>query len=896
MGLSLLANLTAYDFGYLSSIKLVERTLNAISSMKILERYRGHFYNWYDTESLRYLAPRYISSVDSGNLAGHLLVLRQGLHALPQQKILHPKFFEGLKTTLDILEDELDKTIITGQVAFTEYLDKLISDTPVLLSETRNHLEILAKLSYEMQASLETDREGEVHEWLVALTHQIQQALEAVLLFAPWLNLPATPAKFTAIIDQLEVPTINEISRIETQLAAIIKEHHFEDNSTEEKEWLINLQVAIAGASQFANKNIISVYHLAEQVGELAEIQYDFLYDSTKHLLAIGYNVDEQRKDASYYDLLASEARLGVFVGIAQGKLPQESWFALGRLLTNSGGEPILLSWSGSMFEYLMPQLVMPNYDNTLLDQTNKATVQSQIDYGKERDVAWGISESGYNMVDASSNFQYRAFGVPGLGLKRGLGADLVIAPYATVMALMVSPGAACDNLERLTEEGFEGKYGYYEAIDYTAARVPRGQTFSIIRSFMVHHQGMSFLSLAYLLLDRPMQKRFEAEPQFQATLLLLQERIPKVTSFYSHTTDVEEGNVDIVNPQLRLINTPNTFTPEVQLLSNGKYHVMITNAGGGYSLWKDLAVTRWREDSTRDGWGNFCYIQEENGDFWSTTYQPTLKPTKSYEVVFSQGHAEFRLRNKNFETKTEIVVSPENDIELRRVRIKNKSRGRKIITVTSYLEVVLNSPAADAIHPAFSNLFVQTEILENRNAIICTRRPRSVEEQAPWMFHLMKVQGVQADSVSYETDRMKFIGRGNSVVNPDAMKNPGNLSNTQGSVLDPVVAIRYRIIIESEQTITMDLVFGMAETREICEGLIAKYQDSVLADRAIELAWTHNQVVLRQINAMESDVQLYETIGQQYYLLQSIITCRSCYPYQKSSWSIGIVELFYFR
>ena len=858
MGLALLANLTAYDFGYLSPVKLMERTLNTIGSMEMLERYRGHFYNWYDTQSLRYLSPRYVSSVDSGNLAGHLLILRQGLLALPEQKILSPKFFAGLKTTLHILEDSLGKTTVTGQSAFTKYLDEVRLNEPVSLFAARTHLEVLVSLAHDMQASLKPDQDDVAYEWATAITRQIQEALDDVLFFAPWLTLPETPKKFTGILAGKEVPSINDIARIETALGAVIQENYFADNSVEENEWLVSLQAAVKYACEAANKKIIAVYHLAEQVGELADMEFDFLYDKSKHLLSIGYNASEQRRDASYYDLLASEARLGVFVGIAQGKLPQESWFALGRLLTNSGGEPILLSWSGSMFEYLMPQLVMPAYDNTLLDQTNKATVKSQIDYGKQRDVPWGVSESGYNMMDASFNYQYRAFGVPGLGLKRGLGADLVVAPYATVMALMVSPEPACENLKRLTEDGFEGRFGYYEAIDYTPARVPRGQTCSVIRSFMVHHQGMSFLSLAYLLLERPMQKRFEAEPQFQATLLLLQERIPKVTSFYSHTTDVAETSADTVDTQVRLINNPNTTAPEVQLLSNGRYHVMVTNAGGGYSRWKDIAVTRWREDTTCDNWGSFCYIQEEDGNYWSMTHQPSRKPVKNYEVVFSQGHAEFHLRGKNFETKTEIVVSPENDIEMRRVRIKNKSKSRKVITVTSYAEVVLTSAAADSIHPAFSNLFVQTEIVERHNAIICTRRPRSVEEQAPWMFHLMKAHGVDIESVSYETDRMKFIGRGNSINYPDAIKKTGMLSNTQGSVLDPVVAIRYRIALDPEQTATMDLVFGMAETRDICEGMIEKYQDRILADRAIELAWTHNQVVLQQINAKESDAQLY--------------------------------------
>ena len=519
------------------------------------------------------------------------------------------------------------------------------------------------------------------------------------------------------------------------------------------------------------------------------------------------------------------------------------------------------------MFEYLMPLLVMPTYENTLLDQTCKAAVERQIEYGKQRNVPWGISESGYNMTDVHLNYQYRAFGVPGLGLKRGLADDVVIAPYASALALMVAPEEACLNLQRLATEGVEGPFGMYEAIDYTPSRLPRGQASALVRSYMAHHEGMSLLSLAYLLLDRPMQKRFEADPLFQATTLLLQERIPKATAWYSPTvelSDVQTAASGWETP-VRRFSSPHTPIPEVHLLSNGRYHVMITNAGGGYSRWRDLAVTRWREDSTCDNWGTFCYIHDvTSGEFWSTAYQPTLTPPKSYEVIFSEGRAEFRRRDHDVETYTEIVVSPEDDIELRRTRITNGSRVRRTIEITSYAEVVLASPAADALHPAFSNLFVQTEIVREQQAILCTRRPRSVDEHSPWMCHLMAVHGADVGTMSYETDRLQFIGRGHTAADPQALGGLGAragaaaLSGSEGSVLDPIVAIRCRVTLDPEESVTIDLVTGIGDTRDICLGLAEKYHDRRLADRVFDLAWTHNQVVMRQLNATEADAQLY--------------------------------------
>jgi len=861
MGLALLANLSAYDFGYISTGQLIERTVNAFRAMQKLERHQGHFYNWYDTQSLKPLQPTYISTVDSGNLAGHLLTLRPGLLALPDRRILETRWFDGLSDTLRILVDASGEAAPAQLVQLQKDLASASASGPTSLAAARLCLGRLATSAAEVVGSLDADPASQANGWARAFARQCQDALEELTFLAPWTLLPTSPDRLSDFRGIDEIPTLRELAGFEMELLPAIPDRLASDATPEENERLGELRRLITQASHRAQARIAAIERLARQAGELADMEYDFLFDKARHLLAIGYNVAERRRDSSYYDLLASEARLSTFVAIAQGKLPQESWFALGRLLTNAGGEPILLSWSGSMFEYLMPLLVMPTYEDTLLDQTYKAAVKRQVEYGRSRRVPWGSSESGYNMIDIHLNYQYRAFGVPGLGLKRGLAEDLVIAPYASALALMVAPEEACLNLQRLAAEGLEGKYGLYEAIDYTPSRLPRGQSSALVQSYMAHHEGMSFLALAYLLLDRPMQKRFESDPQVRATTLLLQERVPKATAFYSHAaepSDLRTTPSDAETP-VRIFNSPNTSIPEVQLLSNGRYHVMITNAGGGYSRWKDIAVTRWREDSTCDNWGTFCYIRDvTSGEFWSTAYQPTLKRPEKYEAIFSEARAEFRCRDHEFDTHTEIAVSPEDDIELRRISITNRSRIRRAIDVTSYAEVVLASPAADALHPAFSNLFVQTEILRPQRAILCTRRPRSLDEPTPWMFHLMAVHGADIGDISYETDRMQFIGREHTVADPQAMSGSAALSGSQGSVLDPIVSIRYRITLDPEESATINIVSGIGETRSVCLGLVGKYQDRRLADRVFDLAWSHSQVALRQINATEADAQLY--------------------------------------
>ena len=877
MGLALLANLAAYDFGYIPAGQLILRTANAMSTMKAMERHEGHFFNWYDTRSLKPLPPRYVSAVDSGNLAGQLMTLRPGLLALVDDRILDTRCFEGLGDTLRTLSDAVGGSSLAPLVRLQRDLEAAYDSQPSTIAAAKLWLDRLAASVAELathvagipspdSASAPVPAPAsEAAFWADALVRQCRIMQDEFTYLAPWSALPAAPSGVADLPGIREIPTLRELAALDVELLPAIERRRRADASPADRAWLDELGRSATEASHRAAERMAEIERLAMQCDDLARMEYGFLYDRARHLLAIGYNVAERRCDPGYYDLLASEARFSSFVAISQGHLPQENWFALGRLLTTAGGQPVLLSWSGSMFEYLMPLLVMPTYDNTLLDRTYRVTVERQIAYGKQRGVPWGISECGYNSVDASLNYQYRAFGVPGLGLKRGLAEDLVIAPYASALALMVAPEEACHNLQRLAGDGLAGRFGLYEAIDYTLARLPRGQTSVIVRSFMAHHQGMILLSLAHLLLARPMQKRFESDPLFKATLLLLQERVPKVAALYTHPAELSAIRGISAGPEtpVRVLGSPDTPIPEVQLLSNGRYHVMVTNAGGGSTRWKDLAVTRWREDSTCDNWGTFCYIRDvASGDFWSTAHQPTRKRPSHYEAIFTEARAEFRRRDNDFESHTEIVVSPEDDIELRRLRITNRSRTRRTIDVTSYAEIALAPPAADALHPAFSNLFVQTEIIAQRQAILCTRRPRSVDEQAPWMFHLMAVHGPESLDVSYETDRMAFVGRGRTVADPQAMTDAGRLSGNQGSVLDPIVAIRHRITLDPQQTATIDIASGVAETRDAALGLAGKYQDRHLADRVFDLAWTHSWVTLRQINATESDAQLYARLA----------------------------------
>ena len=891
MGLSLLSNLAAHDFGYISAGQLIARTSETSATMEKLERYRGHFYNWYDTRTLRPLSPQYVSSVDSGNLAGHLLTLRAGLLELAEARILSPRTFEGLTDTLGILQELVGALQPEGMVSLPaaspiaprlKQLHEQLRDPPHTLRAAHAFLGGLAASATDL-VSLCSSSHAEVSWWAQAFERQCRDFLDSLLFLAPWCQLspPGDSVWQHESVDQLkrlgelrlaleeldEIPTLRQVATLNPVVLSIIRDilaHPDEQNSNNasaDQAWLTQLQQTIIDASRRAGGRLTEIEGLAARCQDMADFDYDFLYDKSRRLLSIGYDVAEHRADPGFYDLLASEARLGSFVAIAQGKLPQEHWFGMGRLLTASGGGYPLLSWGGSMFEYLMPLVVMPTFEHTLLDRTYHAVVKCQVDYGRRCGVPWGVSESGYSATDTHMVYQYHSFGVPGLGFKRGLADDVVIAPYASVMALMVAPEAACKNLRRMARDGFLGAHGFHEAIDFTPARVPRGQDGIVVRSFMAHHQGMSLLSLVHLLLDRPMQRRFRSDPQLRATELLLQERIPDATPLFPHEGEATgtRWNVGGGTEELfRVFTTPHTPAPEIHLLSNGRYHIMVSAAGGGYSRWQDLAITRWHEDPTRDCWGSFYYIRDrDRGTFWSVAHQPTFKRSQSYEAVFSQAQVEFRRRDDQLETHTRITVSPEDDIELRRISITNRGPRRRTLDLTSYAEVVLASPATDATHPAFSKLFVQTEILRAQQAILCTRRASSSGEQPPWMFHLAVVHGQAAGEVSYETDRCAFLGRGRTLDDPAAMHAP-KLSDRAGSVLDPIVSIRRTITIEPDETVRVDYVTGVATTREAALALIADYQDFKMMDRVFDLAWTHSQIVARQLGADEHDAQLY--------------------------------------
>jgi cyclic beta-1,2-glucan synthetase len=787
MGLYLLSTIAARDFGWIGVLDSIERLEVTLDVMDRLQRHRGHFYNWYDTRDLRVLDPAYVSSVDSGNLAGHLIAIANACE-----------------------EASAD---CSAEGAYTGIGDALALAATAAQSLPTPQRTLAAGLA-ELAALIDVR----------AAFKTIEDRARAALA-----TLPAGSGP-----DTLE-PVVDL---------------HF---------WLSAIARAAAGHQRDADAAADPDNRLQSRQRALAErtramalaMDFGFLLDPERKLLSIGFSPAENRLDSNCYDLLASEARLASLFAIAKGDLATSHWFHLGRTATPIGSGSALISWSGSMFEYLMPSLVMRAPEGSLLEQTNRLIVTRQRQYAGTLGVPWGISESGYNARDLELTYQYSNFGVPGLGLKRGLSENLVIAPYATGLAAMVDADAACRNYAHLATLGALGRFGYFEAVDFTRSRLPAGQAHVVVRNVMAHHQGMTIVGIANALHDGRMRDRFHREPMVQACALLLQERVPRnVAVANPRAEEVGRAATEAVSrpPASRRLSPAAGGPPVTHLLSNGMYDIMLTATGGGYSRWNDIAITRWRGDPTRDDWGSFIVLHDvDAGARWSATAKPIASLPDEDSVFFAEDHASFVRRHGPLTTTTEIVVSGDGAGEVRRVTIANNGRRARRIELTSYAELVLTSSAADSAHPAFAKMFVETEFDAEHGALIATRRPRGPDEPPVWAAHMVVVEG-DAGPFSHESDRSRFIGRGRDVETAAGFAGTSPLSNSVGTVLDPIFALRQQVRIAPGKTARLAFWTLVAASRAELIASIEQHGDRNAFDRSQTLAWTQAQVQLRYL------------------------------------------------
>ncbi len=914
-GLYLLSVVTAHDFGWIGLTEMTRKLEAALKSLKDMQRFRGHFYNWIDTQTLLPLEPRYISSVDSGNLAGHLLTLSQSCRDLAHQPLFPDSIIEGIQDTVSLLKKSAQALPLHAFSSATplSQLQKEIAnfDSQLIREEhSRTHSEWA---SYWTQLSLQAEtlkdaahafsagqRGEEIFEmtaWADRVADDVQSHTQDFQHFFPWAlgrsaldhsNLPTLEAdspvirEFQSSLGKLlssgmtpaEVPGL-----CEQALASIEAKRQVRDSpplSESEELYFDQVGAALTLAAQNGREILRRLEEVATDSRTIFnEMDFSFLLNPQKKLFSIGYRIADSRSadghstdgqlEEGCYDLLASEARLTSYVAIIKKDVPVSHWFRLGRGLVADEGKAMLMSWAGSMFEYLMPSLVMTTPGGSLLDQTCRRVVERQMDYGNLRGSPWGVSEAGYNARDLDLNYQYSTFGVPGLGLKRGLAKDLVIAPYATALAAMLEPRKALFNFQKLEQLGARGLYGFYESLDYTPTRLRENEKFALVKSYMAHHQGMSLIAFSNVVNSGLMRRRFHMDPLVQAGELLLQEKTPRnLGAARDQKEEVEIQVIQVPIPSiLRDIRSLHHAVPSSHLLSNGRYAVMITAAGSGYSRWKNRAVTRWREDVTRDPYGSFLYLRDlKSGGVWSAAYQPVLTEPLQYHVLFSEDRAKISRVDHGISTDLEILVSAEDDAELRRLTLTNPGGVEREIEVTSYSEVVLTDPAADLAHPAFSNLFIETRFIPGLAALTARRRPRSSGEEPVFMAQVLSVGSETFGEIEYETDRAKFIGRGRTPRTASSVLDGLPLSLSTGAVLDPILSLRVKVRLApgtSAQVCFTTLVTG-SETEML--SMAEKYHNSSAFERSSALVWTQSTAKLHHLGIELEEAQLFQKLA----------------------------------
>ncbi|MBX7143531.1 MAG: hypothetical protein K1X79_03695 [Oligoflexia bacterium] len=856
IGLALLATIAGHDFGFATLPSVLARLKSIVDTLGRMERWEGHLYNWYDIRSLAPLAPRYVSSVDSGNFVANMMLVASYLaHTEDMQlwSVAQSKHLQEMLTVLSKSEIPTRASIAREMLAF-------VRSAPLRVRSLDSVLERLSGLVVDNQSlSLPQQYAATKEERALSYVGHVI----GLRRFLRWTSLlpvrisDAALASFCArqefsLLDLSNLrssvhDTANALAKPEAEkLCALFEESCHEAHALRE--------LARTG------KDAVTDF--------LRKVNFKPLYDDARDAFTIGMNLDIARRDTNHYDLLASEARLTSFIAVARGEVPQRHWFKLGRGLTDTPGGRALLSWSGTMFEYLMPILVLRDYPGTLLANTHRAVVRAQEHYAAQRGVPWGISESAYAGVDFHKTYQYRAFGVPGLGFKRGLSDDLVIAPYATFLALQVDPAEALRNIYYLEEEGLRGEYGFYEAVDYTAARLTVEEKSHVVKSFLAHHQGMSLVAIDNVLHQGIMQERFHRIPEVKSSELLLQERFPiTAPTLVPHRAERRYPLEELKASRTFVETNPYTPVPRTMLLSNGHYSLLVDNAGGGYSFFdRDIMLTRWREEGISNSWGQFIFLHDkESGTTWSTGFQPMRGDPESYRITFDPAQVELWRREEGIVTHTNIAVCPDQNYEVRRVQLTNTTARQRAIEVTSFAEVALAHMNADIAHPAFSKMFVETEYIPEIETIICARRPRSRKEEPIYLFHTITMP-VCFSETEHETSRAAFLGRGRTIGLAESLRSP--LARNTGPVLDPIVSLRTRLDLEPTQTLEVAYVTGFSRSKQEILRLAQQIRQPGAVERVFELASSYADVELRHQQFSVSQMLAFQRLANALWFL----------------------------
>ncbi len=861
IGLALVSNQVAYNMGYITMGALLERQQKSLQALRDLEKYSGHLFNWYETRLGEALYPKYISTVDSGNLAASLMVTKEAIIQVMSSNGVNKNFIIGLQDTLLAIK-EIFNEYNNNEVLFKPSFNQILYYTNLMLTKLNTAGAQSQSVNLELLRDLKEDAVNLSAINLLPLGSNFDDRKINNLLF--WIESPLKHIE--GAIDEYKCLTLPDKLDINfyspDELHVLLKDKY--------KDHTCNLLI-----EKWLNQ-AEEIIFLSEKM--IDEMDFSFLYQKKRGLFSIGYNLDSAQFDKSTYDLLASEARIASYVAISKGDVPVEHWFRLSRRLTRINREEILLSWGGTMFEYLMPLLFFKSYPDTMMTHTHQNVINWQKQYGDNRRLPWGFSESAYYFLNIDLHYQYRTFGVPGLGLKRGLADEYVVAPYATMLALMVKSKISIQNLKDIEKVGGLGLFGFYDAIDYTQSHLTEDVPFKIVKTYMVHHHGMSLIALDNFLNGCTISNNFHADRRVKSCELLLQERIPRGAPIKEpHPIDAElepafKPSAHYVAEHSG-INELDASPPRLHTLSNGNFSAMITHAGTGYSSFHGIVMNAWKPDSTIDPLGLFFYIKDtESGKFWSAMHQPVKSKPDRYDTWFHNGKVVCSRVDDWIETTTEICVSPDHQIELRKLTLTNYADRKRTLEVSSYAEVVLNRQVDHNAHPAFSKLFIETEYLEAHHSILAKRRPRRENENPIWMVHTFagNYQDNPTTPLYFETERSNFIGKSRSLSNPEAMDEGNILKGFQGNVSDPIVSFRKHITLNPGEKVQVSFGLGFAESREAAIQMADMYDNQLAVNRAFDLASIYGSVELNHLAIKTKQAHYFQKLASYLYYADS--------------------------
>ena len=605
---------------------------------------------------------------------------------------------------------------------------------------------------------------------------------------------------------------------------------------------------------QFIIENKSNETDLINKISELIEnTDFSVLYDFKKRIFSIGFNVEENKLTDSYYDLLASEARQASLVAIAKKDVPAKHWGTLSRTLTSLNKYKGLISWSGTAFEYLMPNINIQTYKGSLLDESCRFMLMSQKAYAKELGIPWGISEAAFNLRDLNNNYQYKAFGIPWLGLKRGLEEDMVVSSYGIFLSLMYDLNGGIENLKKLKKQEMYGKYGFYESIDYTVSRLKYGKVYEPVKTYMAHHQGLILLSINNVLNDMVLVKRFSNNPEIEAVDVLLQERMPEKAIITKENKEkVQKIKMQNYNNYTEKTYTKiNTALNLSNVLSNGKYTIVSTLNGNGYSKFDNLLINRYKETADYDQ-GIQVYIKNLR-----TRQIYSNNPRNNGKVTFAPDKTQYIKTEGSITVKTKITVAPEDPVEIRRLELTNNGNNVETLEITAYFEPVLSTELQDYAHTAFNNLFLTFKESDDGNIII-KRKKRGDKQKDIYASVGFNTESETVGDIEYEIDKEKFMGQGNIGI-PEAIENSKPFSKNLGLVVDPCLAIKKTVKILPSETAVLDLIITVEYEEDRAQKLLKDYSNTNAVEQAFELSRAKMEAEAIYLGLKGEDIHKYQ-------------------------------------